>query len=211
MNKRCTLLQVALLSMASNVMGEEPTNFYIMGTGIPDAWDATTEMTFNETTQAFENQLTVGKEKVYLLFADAEPLIPSGTYYVMNANAGSVINAEAGIDAKGAPITFTFDAAAKTYTITGADIFNGKQWTVANLYEDMPGFFTISTDVDGTPNYLSVGESALVLSETVNDNAVDCSGEDLLGGYRQQYIHCCWYCEPDWFRLDHRRGQPDEV
>ncbi|MBP3711030.1 MAG: hypothetical protein J6I86_01010 [Bacteroidaceae bacterium] len=67
MNKRCTLLQVALLSMASNVMVEEPTNFYTMGTGTPGAWDATTEMMFNETTQAFENQLTVGKRRFIFL------------------------------------------------------------------------------------------------------------------------------------------------
>jgi hypothetical protein len=44
---------------------------FIMGTGTPKGWDDTTELTFNETTQAFEYVATV-TEDTYLTFGDAE-------------------------------------------------------------------------------------------------------------------------------------------
>ena len=74
---------------------------------------------------------------------NVEGIIPDGTYYVMSANEGTLINAESALDAKGAPITFTFSNNA--YTIEGADYFTGKQWTVANAIEGMSGYYTIST------------------------------------------------------------------
>ena len=45
---------------------------YIMGTGTPKGWGGTTELTFNETTQAFEYEATVTTEDTYLTFGDAE-------------------------------------------------------------------------------------------------------------------------------------------
>ncbi|SFO66538.1 DUF5123 domain-containing protein, partial [Prevotella sp. tf2-5] len=45
---------------------------YIMGTGTPKEWGGTTELTFNETTQAFEYEATVTTEDTYLTFGDAE-------------------------------------------------------------------------------------------------------------------------------------------
>ena len=44
---------------------------FIMGTGTPKGWDGTTELTFNEATQAFEYEATV-TEDTYLTFGDAE-------------------------------------------------------------------------------------------------------------------------------------------
>ena len=44
---------------------------FVMGTGTPKGWDGTTELTFNETTQAFEYVATV-TEDTYLTFGDAE-------------------------------------------------------------------------------------------------------------------------------------------
>lgn len=82
---------------------------------------------------------------------DAEPvlaptgIIPDGTYYVMSAIEGTVINAAGALDAAGAPITFTFNAANNAYTIEGADFFAGKQWTIANAIEGASGYYTIST------------------------------------------------------------------
>jgi hypothetical protein len=43
---------------------------YIMGTGTTGAWDTTTEMTFNETTQAFEYEVT-NNGTLYITFGDA--------------------------------------------------------------------------------------------------------------------------------------------
>ncbi len=82
----------------------------------------------------------------YILLTEAtnvEGIIPNGTYYVMSANEGTLINAEGALDAKGAPITFTFSNNA--YTIEGADFFAGKQWTIADAIEGMTGYYTIST------------------------------------------------------------------
>ena len=45
---------------------------YIMGTGTPKGWEGTTELTFNETAQAFEYEATVTTEDTYLTFGDAE-------------------------------------------------------------------------------------------------------------------------------------------
>jgi len=45
---------------------------YIMGTGTPKGWVGTTELTFNETAQAFEYEATVTTEETYLTFGDAE-------------------------------------------------------------------------------------------------------------------------------------------
>ena len=103
---------------------------------------------------------------------DAEPvlaptgIIPDGTYYVMNANEGTLVNAAGALDAKGAPITFTFNAANNAYTIEGADFFSGKQWTVANAFEGMSGFYTIST----TDGFLAANSSAL---EQIADGTAD--------------------------------------
>ena len=44
---------------------------YIMGTGTPGGWNATTELTFNETNQAFEYEANV-TEDTYLTFGDAK-------------------------------------------------------------------------------------------------------------------------------------------
>ena len=98
--------------------------------------------------------------------------VPSGTYYVMNANAGAVVNAESAIDAKGAPITFAYDAATESYTISGAAFFAEKQWTVANQYEDMPGYFVITTVVDEATKYLTVdADGKLALADAADDKA----------------------------------------
>ena len=43
---------------------------YIMGTGTPSEWSNTTEMTFNEATQAFEYEVT-NNDKLYITFGDA--------------------------------------------------------------------------------------------------------------------------------------------
>jgi hypothetical protein len=43
-----------------------------MGTGTPKGWGGTTELTFNETAQAFEYEATVTTEDTYLTFGDAE-------------------------------------------------------------------------------------------------------------------------------------------
>ena len=93
-------------------------------------------------------------------------IIPNGTYYVMSANEGTVINAEGALDAKGAPITFTFDAAANAYTIAGADFFNGKQWTIAEAIEGMSGYYTIST----AEGFLAANSTAL---EQIADGTAD--------------------------------------
>lgn len=124
-------------------------------------------LTFTANTK--EHSLTLTAQKV----EEVKPIIPDGTYYVMNSNTGAVVNAEGAIDVKGAPITFAFDATAKTYTITGAEFFAGKQWTVANMYDDMPGFFAITTVVEGATKYLTVdADSKLTLADAADDNAV---------------------------------------
>ena len=85
----------------------------------------------------------------------------------MNANEGMLINAESALDAKGTPVTFTFDKANKAYTIEGADFFSGKQWTVANAFEDMSGYYTIST----AEGFLAV--SATMGLEQIADGTAD--------------------------------------
>ena len=124
-------------------------------------------LTFTVNTK--EHSLTLTAQKV----EEVKPIIPDGTYYVMNSKTGAVVNAEGAIDVKGAPITFAFDATAKTYTITGAEFFAGKQWTVANMYDDMPGFFAITTVVESATKYLTVdADSKLTLADAADDNAV---------------------------------------
>lgn len=124
-------------------------------------------LTFTVNTK--EHSLTLTAQKV----EEVKPIIPDGTYYVMNSKTGAVVNAEGAIDAKGAPITFAFDATAKTYTITGAEFFAGKQWTVANMYDDMPGYFAITTVVESATKYLTVdADSKLTLADAADDNAV---------------------------------------
>ena len=97
----------------------------------------------------------------HTLDIDVEPvvaptgLIPDGTYYVMSAIEGTVINAAGALDAAGAPITFTFNAANNAYTIEGADFFAGKQWTIANAIEGISGYYTIST----TDGFLAASET----------------------------------------------------
>ena len=108
-----------------------------------------------------------GKAYVYNVAPPVEPIIPDGTYYVMSANEGTLINAENALDAKGTPITFTFDAATNTYTIEGADFFTGKQWTIADAAEGMSGFYTIST----AEGFLAV--SATMTLEQIADGTDD--------------------------------------
>ena len=114
-------------------------------------------ITFNAKTQ----EIGVTGEKV-----EVEGIIPDGTYYVMNANDGTLINAEGTLDAKGSPITFTFDKTANTYTIEGADIFAGKQWTIADAVEGMSGYYTISTP----EGFLAANATAL---EQIADGTAD--------------------------------------
>lgn len=62
--------------MQMTVIGErapEPTveKLFIMGTATAKGWDGTTEMTFNEATQAFEYELE-NTDKIYITFGDAE-------------------------------------------------------------------------------------------------------------------------------------------
>ena len=104
---------------------------YLGGEGV-----YTITITFNAATKDID---VTGVKAV------AEGIIPDGTYYVMNANEGTLINAEGALDAKGSLITFTFDKVNNAYTIEGADFFSGKQWTVANAIEGMSGYYTIST------------------------------------------------------------------
>ena len=96
-----------------------------------------------------------------------DTIIPDGTYYVMSAVNGTLINAEGTLDAIGSPITFTFDYVENAYTIEGADFFNGKQWTVADAVEGLSGFYTIS-NADG---FLSV--SATMTLEQITDGTSD--------------------------------------
>jgi hypothetical protein len=51
----------------------EPTveKLYIMGTATAKGWDGTTEMTYNEATQAFEYEVE-NADKIYITFGDAE-------------------------------------------------------------------------------------------------------------------------------------------
>ncbi len=100
----------------------------------------------------------------------AQGLIPNGTYYVMNAGVGTLINAEGKVDAKGAPISFTYNG--ETYTIAGADFFAEKQWTIAEAVEGMSGYYYISTEVEGQKAYLSVAENALTPVTTPDENCV---------------------------------------
>ena len=72
---------------------------YIMGTGTPKGWDGTTELTFNETTQAFEYEATVTTEDTYLTFGDAEFTSWSDfngkhRYAPGEGNTEAVVNAE---------------------------------------------------------------------------------------------------------------------
>ena len=98
-----------------------------------------------------------------------EPSLPNvvhdGTYYVMSAQEGTLINAENVLDAKGVPITFTFSNNA--YTIEGADFFTGKQWTVAEAFEGMSGYYTISN----TDGFVAV--SATNTLEQIADGTAD--------------------------------------
>ena len=103
--------------------------------------------------------------------APVEPIIPDGTYYVVSALLGSVINAESALDYNGAPITFTFDAATNTYAITGNDFFNGKQWTIAEAVEGMKGYYTISTVIDNEEYFVNVESDVTVLEKEAGDAA----------------------------------------
>ena len=94
-------------------------------------------------------------------------LIPDGTYYVMSASEGALINAEGDLDAKGTPITFTFNAATKTYSISGAGFFNGKQWTVADAVEGISGYYTISN----AEGFVAVSETMTL--EQIADGTAD--------------------------------------
>ena len=98
-----------------------------------------------------------------------EPSLPNvvhdGTYYVMSAQEGTLINAENALDAKGVPITFTFSNNA--YTIEGADFFTGKQWTVAEAIEGLSGYYTISN----TDGFVAV--SATNTLEQIADGTAD--------------------------------------
>ncbi len=100
-------------------------------------------------------------------YNDVEGIIPDGSYYVMSANEGTLINAEGALDAKGALITFTFDKANNAYTIEGADYFSGKQWTIAEAIEGMSGYYTIST----TEGFLAA--SATNTLEKIADGTAD--------------------------------------
>ena len=114
-------------------------------------------ITFNAKTQ----EIGVAGEKV-----EVEGIIADGTYYVMNAAEGTLINAEGALDAKGSLITFTFDKANNAYTIEGADYFTGKQWTVANAIEGISGYYTISTP----EGFLAANATAL---EQIADGTAD--------------------------------------
>ena len=96
-----------------------------------------------------------------------DTIIPDGTYYVMSAVNGTLINAEGTLDAIGSPITFTFDYVENAYTIEGVDFCNGKQWTVADAVEGLSGYYTIS-NADG---FLSV--SATMTLEQISDGTSD--------------------------------------
>ena len=127
---------------------------YLGGEGV-----YTITITFNAKTQEIGVTGVKAVEPV-------EGIIPDGTYYVMSANEGTLINAEGALDAKGTPITFTFDAATNTYAITGADFFTGKQWTIADAVEGMSGYYTISTP----EGFLAANATAL---EQIADGTAD--------------------------------------
>ncbi len=123
---------------------------------------------FQLAEDATEPENKIGAPAWTITFKEApHGLIPNGTYYVMSANEGTVINAEGALDAKGAPITFTFNAANNAYTIEGADFFAGKQWTVAEAIEGMSGFYTIST----AEGFLAAGEANAL--EQIADGTAD--------------------------------------
>ena len=121
-------------------------------------------LTFTADTE--NHTLTLDVQKV----EEPQGLIPDGTYYVMNADAGTLVTAAGALDAKGAPISFTYNG--ETYTIAGADFFAEKQWTIAEAVEGMSGYYYISTEVEGQKAYLSVAENALTPVTTPDENCV---------------------------------------
>jgi hypothetical protein len=119
-----------------------PTSNYVLTIAEEGTYDVT--ITFNAETK----DITASATK------DIEPLTPAfaaGTYYMMNAST-ALLAAANGLNKEGAALTFAFDD--KTgYTITGSELFAGKQWIAEG-----DGYFTFSTVVDGVKKYAAVDE-----------------------------------------------------
>ena len=89
--------------------------------------------------------------------------VPSGTYYVMSANYGTVINYEGKLDSKGTPITVAYNKETKTYSFTGvSETIDAYAFTVKEAVEGMSGFYTISTTVGGNEVYLTANEDGTI-------------------------------------------------
>ena len=91
---------------------------YIMGTGTTGAWDTTTEMTFNEATQAFEYEVT-NTGDIYITFGDA----PFTNWADWNANnriaiGSGDVNAPVGTEFDLIKVEGTLVLEAGTYKIS---------------------------------------------------------------------------------------------
>ena len=143
---------------------------FIFGTN--DYPAGTYTLTFTANTTEKSVSLTAVKKE------EPQGIVPNGTYYVMNADAGKVVNAESALDAKGAPISFTYNG--ETYTIAGADFFAEKQWTIENAIEGMSGYYTISTGTGEDKKFLAAAANGSSL-EMITDGTADAAVWILLG------------------------------
>ena len=90
-------------------------------------------------------------------------VIADGDYYLMDAGTGQLVAGNA-LNKEGAPLTFTFDEAAGTYTIAGADIFNDVNWSVRSTGDGLTCF--ISAVINGVKKYVAAGtNNDVVLSD----------------------------------------------
>ena len=90
-------------------------------------------------------------------------VIADGDYYLNDAATGQLVAGNA-LNKEGAPLTFTFDEAAGTYTIAGADIFNDVNWSVRSTGDGLTCF--ISAVINGVKKYVAAGDNnEVVLSD----------------------------------------------
>ncbi|MBO7138987.1 MAG: hypothetical protein J6W19_00205 [Prevotella sp.] len=83
-------------------------------------------------------------------------VIADGDYYLKDAATGQLVAGNA-LNKEGAPLTFTFDEAAGTYTIVGADIFNDVNWSVRSTGDGLTCF--ISAVINGVKKYVAAGDN----------------------------------------------------
>ncbi len=139
--------------------GTEPNTVTITAPAAAEG-STTIQLTRSQTgTNLFITKIDITRPVIEPAFAD-------GTYYVMNANTGLLADAN-GLDKVGAALTFTFDETSRTYTVTGSDLFAGKQWTAKG-----DGYFTFSTVIDGVKKFAAVnGENFALIEDGTADAA----------------------------------------